>query len=92
LTTCANAWKKLYEEGHFDAEEFLPEQKHPWKGILVSKFSELKPETWKAECNMYPGVIKAIQEGLYADKENILVINTHQNSHFKVAVLVRIPC
>jgi len=78
----------LYEDGRVDTRGSPPEQKHPRKGILASKFSELKPGTWGAERDMYPDVVKAMKEGLYEDKENILVVDTHQNSDFHADIAV----
>ena len=80
--TRANAWKMLKEDGRVDVQEFLPDVKHARKDILASEFSKLKPESWKAERDMYPDIIKAMKEGLYGEKEDILVVDTHQNNDF----------
>ena len=37
---------------------------------------------------MYPGIRTAIKEGLYSEKENILVIDTHQNGDFHADIAV----
>jgi len=55
--TRTKAWKTLDEDGRVVTQELLPEQRHPRKRVLASKFSELKPETWKAERDMYRDII-----------------------------------
>jgi hypothetical protein len=37
---------------------------------------------------MYPDIIKAIKEGLYEGMEDVLVVNTHQHSHFHADISV----
>ena len=86
--TRAQAWNRLKTEGRIETEQFIPMVNHPRRTILESKLSDLKPDSWGFELDMYPHIMKAIKEGLYEQMEDVLVVDTHQHNDFHADISV----
>src|SRR5215470_15130520 len=86
--TRAQAWNRLKTEGRIETEQFITNIDHPRRAILESKLSDLKPNSWGFELDMYPHIIKAIKEGLYKQMEDVLVVDTHQHNDFHADISV----
>ena len=94
--TRSQAWDTLVKQGAIRPRQSIEEQDHRRKIQLVS-FSA--PSTlWNEEIDMYPDIIKAMDNGLYEGETGIFVVDTHSKGEFHADISVahqeddRLPC
>jgi hypothetical protein len=84
----ANEWKSLQDDGRIHTQDFLLETKHPRKAVLATKFAALDLKIWTVAHNIYADIRRAMTEGLYDCKDELLVVDTHQNSNIHACISI----
>ena len=86
--TRSQAWNTLVNEGAIDKRQNIGEQGHKRKIQLVDCFNAIDPRLWNEEIDMYPDIIKAIDEGLYKGETGIFVVDTHSKGEFHADITI----
>ena len=85
--TRSQAWKDLQDSGRVGQNTLIEGQQHALREVLTSKLSALDEATWTKELDMYSGLVIAIKDGLYKEKD-IFLVDTSQRNDFPADVSV----